>query len=86
LNRTRTNDLAKKENAGIQPFRKLGKLIFGNACLWVLRELAANMLIPLMKMTTVNDARPVSAKDCDNTAWRSGQLSIMSERLYVLRA
>jgi hypothetical protein len=63
------NGLATEEGAGVQPFRTLGELVFGNACPWVLRELAANMLTPLMKHATGNDARPVSAKDCDYAVW-----------------
>jgi hypothetical protein len=65
LNRARTNGLATEEGAGVKPFRKLSELVLGNACPWVSRELAANMLTPLMKNATGNDARPVSAKDCD---------------------
>jgi hypothetical protein len=84
----------------MQPFRKLGELVLGNACPWVSRVLAANMLTPLFapagvvekrpfppfsracypiylvcscgsrwKMPPVNDARPVSAKDCDYAVW-----------------
>jgi hypothetical protein len=53
----------------VQPFRALGVLVLGKACSWVSRELAASMLIPLMKKATGNDARPVSAKDCDNAVW-----------------
>jgi hypothetical protein len=56
------------EGAGVQPFRKLGELVLGIVCPWVLRDLAANMLTPLMKHATGNDARPVSAKDCDYAA------------------
>jgi hypothetical protein len=63
------NGLATKEGAGMQPFRKLGELVFGYVCPWVSRELAANMLTPPMKNATGNDARPVSAKDCDYAAW-----------------
>jgi hypothetical protein len=63
LNRARTNDLATEKGAGVQPFRKLGELVLGNACPWISRELAANMLTPLMKKATGNNARPVSAKD-----------------------
>jgi hypothetical protein len=69
LNRARTNGLDTEEDAGVQPFRKLGELILGNACPWVLRELTANMLTPLMKNATGNDARPVSTKDCDYSVW-----------------
>jgi hypothetical protein len=65
LNHAHTNGLATEEGAGLQPFRKLGELVLGNACPWVSRELAANMLTPLMKNATGNDAQPVSAKDCD---------------------
>jgi hypothetical protein len=49
LNGTRMNGLATEEGTGVQPFRTLGELVLGNACPWVLRELAANMLTPLMK-------------------------------------
>jgi hypothetical protein len=59
------NGLDTEEGAGMQPFRKLGELVPGNVCPWVSRELAANMLTPLMKNATGNDARSVSAKDCD---------------------
>jgi hypothetical protein len=69
LNFSRTNGLATEEGAGVQPFRKLGELVLGNACPWVSRELAAYMLTPLMKHATVNDARPVSAKDCEHAFW-----------------
>jgi hypothetical protein len=63
------NGLATEEGAGVQPFRKLGELLLGNFCSWVSREMAANMLNPLMKHSTGNDARPVSAKDCDYAIW-----------------
>jgi hypothetical protein len=63
------NSLDTEEGAGMQPFRKLGELVLGSVCPWVSRELAANMLTPLMKHATGNDARPVSAKDCDYTIW-----------------
>jgi hypothetical protein len=63
------NGLATKEGAGVKPFRTLGELVLGNVCPWVSRELAANMLILLMKHATGNDARPISAKDCDYAAW-----------------
>jgi hypothetical protein len=69
LNHARMNGLATEEGAGVQPFRKLGELVLGNVCPWVSRELAANMLTPLMKHATGNDARPVSTKDCDYAAW-----------------
>jgi hypothetical protein len=57
------------KGSGVQPFRKLGELVLGNVCPWVSRELAANMLNPLMKHATGNDARPVSAKECDYAVW-----------------
>jgi hypothetical protein len=63
------NTLDTEEGAGVQPFRKLGELVLGDVCPWVSRELAANMLTPLMKHATGNDARPVSAKDCDYAVW-----------------
>jgi hypothetical protein len=63
------NELDTVEGAGVQPFRKLGELVLGNVCPWVSRELAANMLTPLMKHATGNDARPVSAKDYDYVVW-----------------
>jgi hypothetical protein len=63
------NGLATEEGAGVQPFRRLGELVLGNVCPWVSRELAAIMLTPLMKNATGNNARPVSAKDCDYAAW-----------------
>jgi hypothetical protein len=63
------NGLDTEKGAGMQPFRKLGELVLGNVCPWVSRELAANMLSPLMKHATGNDARPVSAKDCDYATW-----------------
>jgi hypothetical protein len=69
LNRARMNGLATEEGAVVQPFRKLGELVLGNACPWVSRELAANMLTPLVKNATVYDARPVSAKDCNYAVW-----------------
>jgi hypothetical protein len=69
LNRARMNGLDTEEGAGVQPFRKLGELVLGNVCPWVSRELAANMLTPLMKHATGNDARPVSANDCDYAIW-----------------
>jgi hypothetical protein len=62
LNRARMNTLDTVEGAEVQPFRKLGELVLGNVCPWVSQELAANMLTPLMKRATGNDARPVSAK------------------------
>jgi hypothetical protein len=52
LNRACTNGLASEEGAGVQPFHKLGELVLGNACPWVSRELAANILTPLMKNAT----------------------------------
>jgi hypothetical protein len=63
------NGLATEEGAGVQPFRKHCELVLGNVCPWVLRELAANMLTPLMKHATGNDARLVSTKDCDYAIW-----------------
>jgi hypothetical protein len=69
LNHACTNGLVTEEFAGVQPFRKLGELVLGEACPWVSRELAANMLTMLMKTATGTDARPVSAKDCDYAAW-----------------
>jgi hypothetical protein len=63
------NGRATDESAGVQPFRKLGDLVLGNVCPWISRELAANMLTPLMKHATGNDARPFSAKDCDYAIW-----------------
>jgi hypothetical protein len=63
------NGLATGQGAGVQPFRKLGELVLGDVCPWVSRELAANMFTPLMKKATGNDARPVSAKDCDYAVW-----------------
>jgi hypothetical protein len=66
LNRGRMNVLDTDEGAGVQPFRKLGELALGNVCPWVSRELAASMLTP---HATGNDARPVSAKDCDYAVW-----------------
>jgi hypothetical protein len=69
LSRARTNGLATEEGAGMQPFRKLGELVLGSACSWFSRELAANMLTSLMKNATGNDARPASAKDCDDAVW-----------------
>jgi hypothetical protein len=69
LNSARVNGLDTEEGAGVQPFRKLGELVLGNVCPWVSRELAANMLTPLMKHATGNDARPVSAKVCDYAIW-----------------
>jgi hypothetical protein len=69
LNRARTNGLATEEGAGVQPFRKLVELVLGNAYPWISRELAANMLTSLMKNATGNDARPVSARDCDYVVW-----------------
>jgi hypothetical protein len=53
----------------VQPFRKCGELVLGNACPWVSRDLAANMLTPLMNNATGSGARPVSAKDCDYAVW-----------------
>jgi hypothetical protein len=61
--------LATEEGAGVKPFRKLGELVLGKTCPWVSRELAANILTPLMKHATGNDAQPVSAKDCDYAVW-----------------
>jgi hypothetical protein len=69
LNHSRTNGLATEEGAGVQPFRKLGELVLGNAYPLGSRELAANMLTPLMKHATGNDARQVSAKGCDYAVW-----------------
>jgi hypothetical protein len=69
LNRARMNGLDTEEGAGVQPFRRLGELVLGNVWSWVSRELSANMLTPLMKHATGNDARPVSAKDCDYAIW-----------------
>jgi hypothetical protein len=69
LNRGLMIVLDTEEGAGVQPFRKLGELVLGNVCHWVLRELAANVLTPLMEHATGNDARPVSAKDCDYAIW-----------------
>jgi hypothetical protein len=63
------NGLDTEEGAGVQPFLKLRELVLGNVCPWVSRELAANMLTPLMKHATGNDARPVSTKDCDYAIW-----------------
>jgi hypothetical protein len=63
------NGLDTEEGAGVQRFRKLGELVLGNVCPWVSRELAASMLTPLMKHATGNDARPISAKDCDYATW-----------------
>jgi hypothetical protein len=63
------NGLDTEEGSGVQSFRKLGELVLGNVCPWVSRELAANMLTPLMKHATGNDARPVSAKECDYAIW-----------------
>jgi hypothetical protein len=56
------NGLATEEGAGVQPFHKLRELVLGNVCPWVLQELAANMLNPLMKNATGNDARPSPPK------------------------
>jgi hypothetical protein len=58
-----------EEGAGMQPFRKLGELVFGSACPWVSRGLAASMLTPLMKNATGNNVRPVSTKGCDYAVW-----------------
>jgi hypothetical protein len=69
LNRAQTNTHDTVEGAGVQPYRRLGELVIGNVCPWASRELAANMLTPLMKHATGNDARPVSAKDCDYAVW-----------------
>jgi hypothetical protein len=69
LNRARTDGLATEEGAGVQPFPKLGELVLGSACPWLSRELAGNMLTPLMKHTTGNDARPILPKDCDYAVW-----------------
>jgi hypothetical protein len=63
------NGLETKEGAGVRLLHKLGELFFGNVFPWVSRELAANLLTPLMKHATGNDARPVSAKDCDYVIW-----------------
>jgi hypothetical protein len=63
------NGLATEEGAKGKPFRKLCELVIGYACPWVSREMAANMLNPLMKNAADNDARPVFAKDCDYAAW-----------------
>jgi hypothetical protein len=49
----------------VQPFRRLGERVLGDACHWASCELAANLLTSLMKHAAGNDARPVSAKDCD---------------------
>jgi hypothetical protein len=69
FNRARMNGLDTEEGAGVQPFRKLGELVLGNVCPWDSRELVVNMLTPLMKHATGNDAQPVSAKDCDYAIW-----------------
>jgi hypothetical protein len=80
LLRARTNGLATEEGAGLQPFRKFGELILGNACPWVSQELAVSMRTPLMKQATGNDAGPVSAINCDYAVWMKlipGQLFIL---------
>jgi hypothetical protein len=69
LNRARTNGFATEEGAGVQPFRKLGELVLGNACPWVSRKPASHLLTPLMKQGAGYDARPLSAKDCDYAVW-----------------
>jgi hypothetical protein len=58
----RKNGLATEEGAGVKPLHKLRELVLGNACPWVSRELAASILIPLMKNANGNDTRPASAK------------------------
>jgi hypothetical protein len=84
LNRARTNGLATEEGAGVQPFRKLGEPVLGIACPWVSQELAANMLIPLMKNATGNDARPVSAKDCDYSVWTRSTLRAVVDYVHKM--
>jgi hypothetical protein len=70
----------------VKPFRKFGELVLGNTCPWVSRELTANMLTPLMKKATGNDADQSPPKNATAKFGRgqyTKQLLILSVRWYI---
>jgi hypothetical protein len=48
LNRAQMNTPDTEEGAGVQPFRRLGKRVLGNACPWVSREWQPTSMPPVM--------------------------------------
>ena len=76
------------ESEGIDVYTKLGQLILENKRAWVSLALGGTVLTPLLKnsqLEEVNlDARPLAAKDCDNSIWLKAAQHAQTERVCKL--